>query len=185
MLEIWLGHGSFCAMAERGLLAVLSSVYAYVAANYWVGGPLWPSVIAELEAYRGLMVFLEADWSREWSRLVCVTDASETGYGVSTMQWPVEEVAAAGRLEERSRFERRPLGRPLERSTCRHPWSGIEAIGHDVYTLRRLGVECKEIGFRRAGRHDDAGAGAHVAAQPLTVPPAAHPAFQGAVANEG
>ena len=37
---------------------------------------------------------------------MCATDASPSGYGVSTARWERSDVAAVGRLEERSRFKR-------------------------------------------------------------------------------
>ena len=51
-LEVWLGHATFCAMAERGMLAVFSLSYAFLAAHYWEDAPLWPTVREELEAFR-------------------------------------------------------------------------------------------------------------------------------------
>ena len=45
---------------------------------------MWPSVLAELEAFKAQLPLLEADWRRPWSPHVTCTDASLAGWGVCT-----------------------------------------------------------------------------------------------------
>ena len=45
-----------------------------------------------------------------WCSMVTSTDSSLIGYGVTTANWPVEEVRKHGRISERSRFKKMPQG---------------------------------------------------------------------------
>ena len=106
LLEIVLGHITFCCLCNRQLLCIFSSIYKFVRRNYFEPVPLWDSVREELEAFRGLMVFLHSDWWRSWNPLVSSSDASLEGFGISTAFWPIEEVKRVGRQVERARFRR-------------------------------------------------------------------------------
>lgn len=106
LLEVVLGHITFCCLCNRQLLCIFSSIYKFVRRNYFKPAPLWDSVRSELRVFKGLMVFLQSDWWRGWNPLVTASDASLEGYGVSTSFWPLEEVKRVGRQVERSRFRR-------------------------------------------------------------------------------
>lgn len=106
ILEVVLGHITFCCLCNRQLLCIFSSVYKYIRRHYFFPSAWWPSVRRELEAFRSLMIFLQSDWWRPWNTLVSSSDSSLEGYGVSTSFWDSEEVAACGRRLERSRFRR-------------------------------------------------------------------------------
>ena len=105
-LEIVLGHATFCALNNRMLLPVFHSAYKFVQSCYFSPSALWPSVRQELQCFAGLMIFLRADWWLPWNDLVCCSDASTTGFGVCTAKWSKTDVAAVGRVSERSRFKR-------------------------------------------------------------------------------
>ena len=65
---------------------------------------MWPSVHEELGCFRGLLVFLSSDWVLHWNRCVTASDASESGFGVTSTMIDVKEVARVGRVAERSRL---------------------------------------------------------------------------------
>ena len=114
ILEIVIGHATFCGLASRLVLSVFHSCYKFIEKNYDSVSPLWNSVRDELRAFAGLMVFLESDWTRGWNTLVTSSDASESGYGVCTSHWPSSQVAEAGRVPEKSRFRRTESHRARE-----------------------------------------------------------------------
>ena len=100
MLEVVVGHATFCALNNRMLLSVFHSSYKFIKAHYFENSMIWDSVRAELTAFAGLMIFLRSDWWRPWNPLVCSSDASNTGYGVCTSFWSLEDVARVGRQKE-------------------------------------------------------------------------------------
>ena len=67
-------------------------------------GILWDTVRDELLAFQGLMVLLVAEWDRGWLPLVLASNASEWGYGVTSMSARSSEIAKVGRVAERSCF---------------------------------------------------------------------------------
>ena len=106
VLEIVIGHATFCGLGCRLVLSVFHSSYKFIQQHYNSPAVIWDSVLQELRVCAGLMVFLEHNWGKGWNQLVSTSDASETGFGVCTAFWPSAEVAAAGRINERSRFRR-------------------------------------------------------------------------------
>ena len=48
-----------------------------------------------------------SSWRSPWSPMVYASDASMTGYGVLRSVWDASEVAAVGRVKERSRWRKR------------------------------------------------------------------------------
>eukprot|EP00435_Cladocopium_sp_Y103_P029361 s335_g7.t1 len=106
VLEVVIGHATFCSLTCRPLLSIFNSVYKYIKAEYYAPASLWASVREELESFIGGMIFLQSDWWRKWNPLVSCSDSSLSGYGVSTSYWPPEAVASAGRIMERSRFRK-------------------------------------------------------------------------------
>lgn len=106
VLEIVIGHATFCALTNRQLLSVFHTVYRYIRSSYYSPSILWNSVREELEAFKGLMIFLQADWWRPWNTLVSCSDSSTTGFGVSTSFWSRDTVARCGHVCERSRFRK-------------------------------------------------------------------------------
>ena len=114
ILEIVIGHATFCGLACRLVLSVFHTSYKFIEKNYETVSPLWNSVKDELRAFAGLMVFLESDWKRGWNTLVTSSDASEKGFGVCTSHWTSQQVAVAGRVPEKSRFRRTESHRARE-----------------------------------------------------------------------
>lgn len=107
MLEVVIGHATFCALNNRMLLAVFHNSYKYIRAHYFEAARLWDTARAELSAFAGLMIFLRADWWRPWNNMVCSSDASLTGFGVCTSFWNRVDVQSVGRQKERNRFRRK------------------------------------------------------------------------------
>ena len=66
-LEIVIGHAAFVALMNRPVLSVFNAVYRYISAHYFKPAVLWESVREELTVFRGLMIFLHADWGRPWN----------------------------------------------------------------------------------------------------------------------
>jgi len=114
VLEILVGHATFCGLSCRLVLSVFHATYKFIEKNYDKVTPLWGSVRDELRAFAEVMVFFESDWTRGWNSLVTSSDASEKGYGVCTSHWHPSQVAAAGRRPERSRFRRTESHRARE-----------------------------------------------------------------------
>lgn len=106
LLEVVIGHATFCSLTCRPLLSIFNAVYKFIKAEYYGPAKLWITVREELEMFMGGMVFLQSDWWKQWNPLVACSDSSLSGYGVSTSFWPVETVAACGRIVERSRFRK-------------------------------------------------------------------------------
>ena len=102
-LEIIVGHLTFCGLMSRMSLSILHSTHGFIRRFY---DSMWPSLIDELKAFRGILFMLVQDWSRPWNRLVSSSDASLVGFGVCQAWWPKEKVAEQGRRLERSRFRR-------------------------------------------------------------------------------
>jgi len=103
-LEVILGHCTFAALVRRGVLCCFSAVYRFVQSSYTKVTPLWESVVEELSAFSGLLILLVSDWSSPWNRVVCATDASETGYGCTQAWCDRAEVASIGSVRERDRY---------------------------------------------------------------------------------
>ena len=95
-----------CHLFVALALSVFHSSYKFIQQHYNSPAVIWDSVLQELRVFAGLMVFLEHNCGKGWNQLVSTSDASETGFGVCTAFWPTAEVAAAGRINERSRFRR-------------------------------------------------------------------------------
>ena len=106
VLEILIGHCTYCGLMNRSLLSVFHSCYKFIRSNYYTPVKLWGSVASELRAFCGLMPFLRSEWCRPWNRVVTVSDASEEGFGVCASKLPSKAVSSIGRVAERDRFRR-------------------------------------------------------------------------------
>ena len=106
VLEILVGHCTYCGLMNRCCLSIFHSVYKLIKSSYFVSAPLWSSVRSELRAFAGLMPLLRSDWCRPWSGVVAVSDASEEGFGVCGAVFDPKVVASVGRTTERDRFRR-------------------------------------------------------------------------------
>ena len=106
VLEVIVGHCTFAGLMCRPTLSVFNTICRFINAHYDRPSRLWDTVKEELRVFRGLMIFLHADWTRPWNPYVSACDASEQGYGVVSSTWRPEEVAKLGRIPERSRFRK-------------------------------------------------------------------------------
>ncbi len=106
ILEVVIGHATFVALTNRGLLSVFNTVYKFMRSHYYTPAVLWRTVREELFVFRSLMIYLHADWGRQWNEYVTASDSSLTGYGIVSSFWKREDVAKVGRLQERARFRK-------------------------------------------------------------------------------
>ena len=79
MLERLVGQCTFAGLANRRSLSVFHVVYKFVRKHESRRAPLWPSVRAELQAFRGILPLVLSEWQIPWCYIVVATDASETG----------------------------------------------------------------------------------------------------------
>ena len=103
-VEVVLGHATFLSLARRELLSIFHTTYRFIRRHYYEKITLWSSARDEFRCYIGAMWFLRAPWSRPWSTEVYQVDASTYGWGISASSWTSSEVAAVGRVSERSRY---------------------------------------------------------------------------------
>ncbi|CAE7509286.1 unnamed protein product, partial [Symbiodinium microadriaticum] len=106
LLEVIIGQATFAGLMCRPTLSVFNTVYRYINSCCYKPCVLWESARQELKAFKGLMIFLHADWTRPWNPYVTATDSSLQGFGIVSSFWRREEVAQVGRTLERSRFRK-------------------------------------------------------------------------------
>ena len=97
ILEVVLGHGTLAGLMCRPTLSTFNALYRFINVQYDRPAKLWDTVRDELRCFRGLMMFLHADWTRQWNTYVSACDASEQGFGVVSAIWQPDEVARVGR----------------------------------------------------------------------------------------
>ncbi|CAK0797401.1 unnamed protein product, partial [Prorocentrum cordatum] len=105
-LEKVIGHCTFCGLAARESLSIFHTVYKFISVQYLDAGPMWPEVVEELVAFRGVLLLLGRDWWLPWNPCVLETDASLAGWAMAQSFWDPAQVAGVGRVSERSRFRR-------------------------------------------------------------------------------
>jgi hypothetical protein len=98
MLEILVGHSTFCGLAQRLVLSVFDAVYKFIQVAGDERIPLWGTVRLELRAFAGLMLFMRGRWWHQWSDTVTSFDASLSGWGVTEAVYPREMVGRIGRV---------------------------------------------------------------------------------------
>ena len=108
VIEVMVGHATFCGLSLRGSLCVLNAVYRFIYAHYDIAVPLWNSVVQELVAFAGLIPLLRSFWAIPWNGRVYATDASEQGHVMTRADIGRDVVASVGRVREISRFRLRP-----------------------------------------------------------------------------
>ena len=105
-LEVLLGHMTFAALANRWTLSVFNTVYRFVREFYVEAAEMWNEVRQELYAFRGLMIYLQADWSVPVFGTVFASDSSEAGWAFTSAEWPEADIARVCRVRERARFKK-------------------------------------------------------------------------------
>ena len=123
---------------KRPLLSCFHASDRYVQSTCWTKTVLWNNVLQELSHFRALTVFCYSQWWSSWSTEVFSTDASLYGYWLAASDWSREEVAEAGRRNERSRYR---LGAENARE---HALAQIGfVVDHDIGKVREAGSEDK------------------------------------------
>lgn len=104
-LERLIGHAVFMALCRRKSLAILGSVYSFVAAEptEWPRR-LWCSVRRELDMLDALLPLLWQPLDAAWAEDVTMVDASPWGLGAVRAQMDAELVRRTGAQLERWRF---------------------------------------------------------------------------------
>ncbi|CAK0880601.1 unnamed protein product [Prorocentrum cordatum] len=87
-VEVLVGHCTCSGLPARGALSVIHAAHAFTRKFYATTATPWLDTRAELEVFRGLLIFLESDWALLWKELAVATDSS----------------LKAGRMQERARF---------------------------------------------------------------------------------
>ena len=98
-------YATLCSLLARPSMICFLSVYKYIQQIGSSRGVFWVTVRDELRSFQGRMVLLVAEWDRSWLPLALASDASEWGYGVTSMAAVPSEIARVGRNAERSRFK--------------------------------------------------------------------------------
>ena len=113
-MERLAGHLTCLSLVNRRTLSCFHTCYRYIRKHGDQVGRLWQSCREELLAFYGLTPLLCSRWSRGWSCQVSASDSSESGFGVCASLWKKDDVAACGRLLERTRFRGGLKMRPRE-----------------------------------------------------------------------
>ena len=81
VLEVVLGHATFCCLNNRLTPSVFHAMYKFIRDNDHVSKPLWDSVRDELQCCLGLLICMESSWRMPWCKRSYASDASEAGWG--------------------------------------------------------------------------------------------------------
>ena len=68
------GHLTFLGLLRRETLSLFHCVYRFARKFHHRREPLWISARAELDAFIGVMILIEADWARLWFLRVLAND---------------------------------------------------------------------------------------------------------------
>ena len=82
-LDALTGHVTFMGFLRRETLSPFHCVYRFARRLHHRRGPHWARARAELVAFTGVVVFIEAGWARPWMAGVLASDASPCGFGVA------------------------------------------------------------------------------------------------------
>ena len=97
-----MGHVTFLVLLGRETLSLFHCVYGFERRFYHEREPLWISACAELEAFVGIMILIEADWVWPWLPNILASDFF--GHGVAQGFCNPSDVAAVGRIPEVKRW---------------------------------------------------------------------------------
>ena len=103
-LDALTGHVTFMGFLRRETLSPFHCVYRLARRLHHRRGPLWASARAELVAFTGVVVFIEAGWARPRMAGVLASDASPCGFGVAQSFWDISDVATVSRVPEVRRW---------------------------------------------------------------------------------
>ena len=112
MLEVLVGHCTYAALVRRPVLSVFHCVLRFILAERGKQVVLWwPSVVEELQVFRGLMPFLSSDWWLRWNLLASATQLRrlmDTGCRRRCGCKSRRKFDKAGPTPERDQFPRLP-----------------------------------------------------------------------------
>ncbi|CAK0896185.1 unnamed protein product, partial [Prorocentrum cordatum] len=69
-VEVLVGQCTYAGLLARGTLGVFHAVYAFMGKFYSTPAAHWLETRMALEVFRGLLIFLESDWTLQWNELV-------------------------------------------------------------------------------------------------------------------
>ena len=104
MMEIIIGHVVWCMLVDRSALAILDSIYGFIASAKHGVEKLPSDVRRELWQIRSLLPLIAADLARPWCSTVYASDASPFGLGVCARKIDPASVRAIGSVAEKWRF---------------------------------------------------------------------------------
>ena len=99
-----MGHVTLLGLLRTGTLSLFHCVHCFARKIYHRRETLWISARAELEAFIGVMILIEADRIRPRFPCVLASDASLSGFGVAQSFWSISDVSAVGRIPEVRRW---------------------------------------------------------------------------------
>ena len=86
----------FVGLTNRRLLCMFGSCHKFIQLHYGSVKRLWGNVVADLQACRGLMIFLVAPWSDPWINWICALMPA-TVVGASAEAIFFENLSCGGR----------------------------------------------------------------------------------------
>ena len=92
------GHVSFGAVASRGALSLLNSVYLFAAQHWMLRGIPWDSLKCELSSTRFSLSLSQGDRTNCWGPEVCCSGAFFYGWSFASRTAIVSLVARHGRV---------------------------------------------------------------------------------------
>ena len=114
MIQIIVGHATFCGLVRRPSLSIFSAVYCFIAKYGKERAVLWETCKAELRAFAGLIPLLESSWRAPWSDTVYAFDSSLHGWGVVKSVRSRREIMGVCRVREKDRFKKEASTRARE-----------------------------------------------------------------------
>ena len=96
-----MGHVTFLGLLRRETLSLFHCVHRFARKFYHRREPLWIRARADVGAFTGVRILIEADWPRPWLPGGLASDASLSSDGVAQESL---EVAAVGRIPEVRRW---------------------------------------------------------------------------------
>ena len=107
LVQRLLGHAMTVCVINRSGMPIFRKLYDFVE-HQSPPRRLYPSEVAEVWTFIGLLPLLTADMRRPWSDVITATDASPDGYGVCESLAPPGAARDLGAWNERWRFRRLP-----------------------------------------------------------------------------
>ena len=82
-----MGHVTFLGLLRRETLSLFHCVHRFARKFYHRREPLWIRARADVGAFTGVRILIEADWPRPWLPGVLASDASLSSDGVAQSHW--------------------------------------------------------------------------------------------------